>query len=85
MDKIRIVKDNGSIFISQEDLLSVLEERLKRFPEERKELKKPQKGKIVGIDGQVSTQPPDEKEIARNEGMETMLRGIINILSNEED
>lgn len=84
MDQIRIVKDdNENVFISQEDLLKALNERLEKFPEEREQLKKPKEGSIVGLDGNVSLQQPDEKEIARNEGMEAMLRGVINILNPE--
>ena len=85
MDSIRMVKDdNGDIYLSQEDLLKVMNERLERFPQEYQELKKPQEGKIVGIDGQTSMQPPDEKEIAKHEGMETMLRGIMGMLSVDQ-
>ena len=82
MDQIRMVKDeNGDIYLSQEDLLKVMNERLERFPQEYEQLKKPQEGKIVGIDGNTSMHPPDEKEIAKHEGMENMLRGIMSMLN----
>lgn len=81
MDKIRIVKDeNGEVFLSQKDLLTIMNERLKRFPGELTELRKPKPGKIVGADGEVTMQPPDEKMISKHEGMEVMLRGIVNII-----
>lgn len=85
MDQIRMVKDeNGDIYLSQEDLLKVMDERLKRFPQEYAQLKRPQEGKIVGINGKTSTQPPDEKEIAKHEGMENMLRGIMGMLDVDQ-
>jgi len=86
MNQIRMVKDdNGEIFLSQKDLLAMMNERLERFPDELAQLKKPKEGKIVGINGAKSATPPDEKEIAKHEGMEAMLRGIVNTIKTEEE
>lgn len=85
MDKIRIVKDdNEETYLSKADLITIFKERLDRFPKELEQLKKPQQGKIVGIDGTTSLQPPDEKEIARHEGMQKMLEGIYSMINVEE-
>ena len=85
MDQIHMVKDeNGDIYLSQEDLMQVMQERLERFPQEYEQLKKPQEGKIVDINGSTLFSTPDEKEIVRHEGMENMLRGIMDMLSVDQ-
>lgn len=85
MDQIRIVKDdNDNIYLSKDDLIGAMKERLERFPEEHKQLKNPQQSKVVGLDGNTIEKKPDEKEIARHEGMEKMLRGIIGMIDVEE-
>lgn len=82
MDKIRMVKDeNGDIFLSQEDLVKIMNDRLERFPQEYEELKKPQEGSIVGVDGKKNLVAPDPAKLYQHEGMEKMLRGIVGILS----
>lgn len=81
MDQIRMVRDeNGDVFLSQQDLLQVMNERLERFPSQIEQLKKPKEGKITMLNGQPSVQPPDEKEVARHEGMQQMLEGVIGLI-----
>lgn len=84
MDKIRMVKDeNENIFLSQEDLVTVMNERLERFPKEYEELKKPQEGSIVGVDGKKNLVAPDPAKLYQHEGMEKMLRGIMGMIGTD--
>lgn len=81
MNNIRIVKDeNGNVYLSQEDLLAIMNARLKRFPEELKELQKPKEGNIVGLDGKKNLVEPDQREIEHHRGMKKMLEGIVEIV-----
>lgn len=82
-----MVKDEvGNIYLSQEDLLGIMAERLERFPDELEKLKGPQQSSIVGIDGQPTTKPSDPVEVARHEGMQKMLEGIMGMINiTDED
>jgi hypothetical protein len=80
-----MVKDGDDVYLSREDLLGVMNERLSLFPKELEELRKPKIGKIVGINGNTSLQPSDEKEIERHKGKEIMLKGIISMLNMEAE
>lgn len=80
MDQIRIVKDNDDIYLSKDDLVRAMKERLDRFPDEYEQLKNAQESKIVDLAGNTIQKQPNEKEIAKHEGMEKMLRGIIGMI-----
>jgi hypothetical protein len=80
MDQIRIVKDNDDIYLSKDDLVQAMKERLDRFPDEYEQLKNAQESKIVDLAGNTIQKQPNEKEIAKHEGMEKMLRGIIGMI-----
>ncbi len=88
MNQIRMVKDDvGNIYLSQEDLLGVFSSRLERFPDEIEKLKHPQQSSIIGLDGQPKVVPPNPVDIARHQGKQEMLEGIINMINitNEEE
>lgn len=82
MNQIRMVKDEaGNIYLSQEDLMSIFSNRLERFPDEIENLKGPQISSLVGPNGQHITKPSDPIEVARHEGKQEMLEGIINVIN----
>lgn len=86
MDQIRIVKtDNNEVFLSKDDLITAMKDRLQRFPEEYKQLRNPQQSKVVDLGGNAIQKQPDEKEIARHEGKEEMLKGIIGMIDVKDD
>jgi hypothetical protein len=81
MDSIRMIEDDTEgVFLSKADLITVMTERLDRFPAELDALKKPQVSTIIGLDGNPKTVPSDPVEVARHEGMQKMLEGIISII-----
>lgn len=81
---IKMIKDpDGRIYLCQEDLLEIFRERLKKFPSEIAELKKPKEGSIVGLDGKSNVIPSNPIEVAKHEGMQTMLQGIFDMMSVE--
>jgi len=82
MNQIRMVKDDvGNIYLSQEDLLGIFAARLERFPDELNKLKQPQQSSIIGLDGQPKIIPSNPSDVARQEGKQEMLEGIINIIN----
>ena len=82
---IKMIKDpEGRIYLCQEDLLDIFRERLKRFPTEIAELKKPREGSIMGLDGKPNVIPSNPLDVAKQEGMQYMLQGIFDMLSVEE-
>ena len=82
IDNIRIVKDeSGKVYLNQEDLIEIMTDRLNRFPFEIENLKKPQESSIVGLDGKAKIVPSDPVEVSRHEGMQTMLEGILGMIS----
>ena len=87
MNNIRIVKDEiGNIYLSQEDLLGIMAERMERFPDELEELRKPHQSKVISPNGQPVIKPSDPKEVAHHEGMQKMLEGLMNIINiTDED
>lgn len=87
MNNIRIVKDEvGNIYLSQEDLLEIFATRLEKFPDQLEALKGPQQSSIVGIDGKPTIKPSDPIEVAKYEGMQTMLEGIMSMVNiTDED
>lgn len=85
MIDIGIVKDdNGNIFISQQDLITFMSERLSRFPAELEELKKPKQSPIVGLDGNPKLIPSDPVVVAHHEGMQEMLAAILGVINVEK-
>jgi hypothetical protein len=81
-----MVKDEtGNVYLSQEDLLSIFSARLESFPGEIDQLKKPQEGSIVGLDGKKNVVPSDPVEVARHEGMQKMLEGIFSMINITDD
>lgn len=86
MADIRMVKDEtDNIYLSQEDLLGIMAERLERFPDELETLRNPQQSKIMGLDGKPKITPSNPVEVARHEGMQTMLEGIMNTINITDD
>ncbi len=85
IDHIRIVKDeSGKVYLNQEDLVEIMKDRLGRFPLEIENLKKPQQSTIIGLDGNPKITPSDPAEVARHEGMQTMLEGILGMVSVQQ-
>ncbi len=87
MNNIRMIKDEvGNIYLAQEDLLGIFSTRLERFSDEIDELKKPKEGNIIGLDGKPNIVQSDPVEVARYEGMQKMLEGIMGMINiTDED
>lgn len=86
MNQIRMVKDDvGNIYLSQEDLLGIFGSRLERFPDEIEKLKHPQQSSIIGLDGQPKIIPSSPIDVAKQEGKQEMLLGIINMINITND
>ena len=86
MNNIKMVKDEiGNIYLSQENLLEIFSERMAKFPDQLIALKGPQQSKVVGVDGKTKTIPSNPIEVARIEGMETMLSGIVSMINITDD
>jgi hypothetical protein len=87
MNNIRMVKDEANnIYLSQEDLLDIMATRMERFADEIEDLKGPQKSSMVGIDGKPKVTPSNPVAVARSEGMQTMLEGIMGMINiTDED
>lgn len=82
---IKMIKDpEGRIYLCQEDLLEIFRERLKRFPSEIAELKRPREGSIMGLDGKNNLIASNPADIARQEGMQLMLQGIFDMVDVRE-
>lgn len=87
MNNIKMVKDeNGDIYLSQKDLLSIFADRLKLIPGEIEALQTEKESSIINLDGSRNIIPPSEEDMLesiRHEGMQKMLKGIITMIDIE--